>query len=166
MFIKSFLFFFTIMTLLGCSNLEFVYNFKDNIKYFHEQTLVNVSGDDSDSLSGYVHSRLKPNKSNSPVYELNIKSDKDVSASVIETDGTASKFSIKYNIRYKLKNSIKNCMLLDQKITTESFYDAKSSGYSFGTDISETESSINNLQSNADEFLRALSVVEFDNNCL
>ena len=57
-------------------------------------------------------------------------------------------------------------MLLDQKITTESFYDAKSSGYSFGTDISETESSINNLQSNADEFLRALSVVEFDNNCL
>ena len=154
------------MTLLGCSNLEFVYNFKDNIKYFHEQTLVNVSGDDSDSLSGYVHSRLKPNKSKSPVYELNIKSDKDVSASVIETDGTASKFSIKYNIRYKLKNSIKNCMLLDQKITTESFYDAKSSGYSFGTDISETESSINNLQSNADEYLRVLSVTEFDNNCL
>ena len=57
-------------------------------------------------------------------------------------------------------------MLINKKITTESYYDAKSSGYSFGTDVSEKESSVNNLQSNVDEFLKLLAITEFNSDCL
>ena len=167
MFINRFLFCLIIFLLLGCSNLEFVYNYQDSIKYFHKKTLVSTSGDDSDVLSSYINSRLKGNTdSKKAIYSLVVKSDKDVVASVIKKDATASKFQIKYNIFYKLRNNSKNCMLINKKITTESYYDAKSSGYSFGTDVSEKESSANNLQSNVDEFLKLLAITEFNSDCL
>ena len=85
---------------------------------------------------------------------------------MVEKDATASKFSIKYNISYRLRNNLKSCLLISKNIKTESYYDAKSSGYSFGTDVSEKESSVNNLQSNVDRFLDILAVEEFDEDCL
>ncbi len=166
MFMVRFLFCILIIALLGCSNLEFVYNYQDNIKFFHKKTLVSVSGDDSDVISGYLSSKLKTANDEKSTYGLTVKSDKDIDASIIEKDATASKFKIKYNISYKLKNNLENCLLINKKITTESYYDAKSSGYSFGTDVSEKESSVNNLQSNVDEFLNILAISELDKDCL
>ncbi len=166
MFIVRFLFCVVIMALMGCSNLEFVYNFQDNIKFFHKKTLVSVSGDDSDIINGYLVSKLKKAGNEKGVYNLVVKSNKDIDASVVEKDATASKFKIQYNISYKLKNNLENCLLINKKITTESYYDAKSAGYSFGTDVSEKESSVNNLQSNVDEFLNALAIAELNKDCL
>ena len=166
MLINRLIFLIITIVLFGCSNLEFVYDYKENTKLFNGKTTVSTSGDDSDLLSSYIYSKLRPPKNNDSIYRLEIKSTKDVKASVIEKDATASKFSTKYNIRYKLKNNTNNCLLIDKKITTESFYDAKSSGYSFGTDVSEKERSIKNMQSNVDEFLRILAFEELNSNCL
>ena len=54
MFVVRFLFCVTTIALMGCSNLEFVYNFQDNIKFFQKKTIVSVSGDDSDIINGYL----------------------------------------------------------------------------------------------------------------
>ena len=56
------------------------------------------------------------------------------------------------NFKTFFSDNTNNCLLIDKKITTESFYDAKSSGYSFGTDLAEKELSTKNLHSNIDRF--------------
>ena len=55
--------------------------------------------------------------------------------------------------------------IVEKKISTENFYDAKSAGYSFGTDLAEKELSERNLHSNIDQFLDELSINYSDLKC-
>ena len=65
---------------------------------------------------------------------------------------------IKHDLKYTLNNISKNCMILEKNILTKILYDAKSAGYSFGTDLAEKELSTKNLHSNIDQFISELSI--------
>ena len=69
-----------------------------------------------------------------------------IEAEVIKTDATASKFMIKHDLKYTLNNANKNCLAFEKNISTINSYDAKSAGYSFGTDLVEKESSIKKMK--------------------
>ena len=145
-----------LVVVISCSGFEFVYNapILDKIK---EKTLFSISGDDKDIINSYLLSKVGKAGSN-PTYILSIVSSGSIEATVIESDATASKFMIKHDLKYKLNNISNKCTVLEKNILTENLYDAKSAGYSFGTDLAEKELSIKNLHSNIDQFLNELSI--------
>ena len=142
--------------IISCSTLEFVYNNSDN-NQVNEKTLLSISGDNKDIINGYLLSKIGKTAGN-PAYALSIVSSSSIEAMVIEIDATASKFMIKHDLKYTLNNISKNCITFEKNISTKNLYDAKSAGYSFGTDLAEKELSTKNLHSNIDQFLNELSI--------
>ena len=69
-----------------------------------------------------------------------------------------AKFIIKNDLKYTFHNISKNCIDFEKNILTKNLYDAKSGGYSFGTDLAEKELSTKNLHSNIDQFISELSI--------
>ena len=65
---------------------------------------------------------------------------------------------IKHNLKYTLSNISNNCIAFEKNILTKNLYDAKSAGYSFGTDLAEKELYTKNLHSNIDQFINELSI--------
>ena len=146
------------VSIIGCSSLDFVYNNAFQItNKINENTLLSISGDNKDIINSYLISKVGEAGSN-PAYALSIVSSGVIEAAVIETDATASKFMIKHDLKYTLNNISKNCIAFEKNISTKNLYDAKSAGYSFGTDLAEKELSTKNLHSNIDQFLNELSI--------
>ena len=145
-----------LVLIISCSGYEFVYNIASFDK-INEKTLFSISGDDKDIIHSYLLSKVGKAGSN-PTYILSIVSSGSIEATVIESDATASKFMIKHDLKYKLNNISKKCAVLEKNILTENLYDAKSAGYSFGTDLAEKELYTKNLHSNIDQFINELSI--------
>ena len=145
-----------LVLIISCSGFEFVYNIAsfDKIK---EKTLFSISGDNKEIINSYLSSKIGRVESN-PSYILSIVSSGSIEAAVIEIDATASKFMIKHDLKYTFNNMNKNCITFEKNISTKNLFDAKSSGYSFGTDLAEKELSTKNLHYNIDQFLNELSI--------
>ena len=101
-----------------------------------------------------------------PKYKLLVNSLKTETAQAINKDATATKFSIQYLINYNLYNLYKNCKVFNKEITTTSTYNVRSEGYSFGTDLSQKESSIQAINKNIDEFIFYLNATSSLNSCV
>ena len=164
--IKRIFFFAPLLVLIiSCSGFEFVYNVPSEIiNKINKNTLLSISGDNKDIINGYLLSKVGE-AGNNPTYALLIVSNEATEAAVIETDATASKFLIKHDIKYTLNNMNKNCLIFEKNILTKNLYDAKSAGYSFGTDLAEKELSTKNLHSNIDQFLNELSINDNNLKC-
>ena len=145
-----------LVLIISCSDFEFVYNIAkfDKIK---EKTLFSISGDNKEIINSYLLNKIGKAQSD-PAYALSIVSSGSIEATVIQADATASKFMIKHDLKYTLNNISKNCMIFEKNILTKILYDAKSAGYSFGTDLAKKELSEKNLHSNIDQFLNELSI--------
>jgi len=155
--IKRIFFIIPLMVLIiNCSGFTFVYN-DVNFDKIKEKTLFSISGNNRDIINSYLLSKIGRSESN-PTYFLSIVSSESIDAAVIEADATASKFMIKHDIKYTLNNINKKCIIFEKNILTNNLYDAKSAGYSFGTDLAEKELSTKNLRSNIDQFLSELSI--------
>ena len=146
-----------LILIINCSGFEFVYNdtiiMNEKIK---EKVQFSISGDNKDIIKRYFISKIGE-VGNDPDYTLSIIANSLIKAEVIETDATASKFMIKHDLKYVLTNIENKCIAFEKNILTRNSYDAKSAGYSFGTDIAEREFSKQNLHSNIDQFLNQLS---------
>ena len=100
-----------------------------------------------------------------PKYRLSVDSIKTESAAVIKKDATASKFNIQYLISYDFYNLYKNCSVFQKEITTVNSYNVKSAGYSFGTDLSQKETSHQNIKKNINEFIFYLNTLSSLDKC-
>ena len=145
--------------IINCSGFEFVYNIA-NFDKIKEKTLFSISGDNKDIINSYLSNKFGK-VGGDPVYILSVVSSESIEAVVIESDATASKFMIKHDLKYKLDNINKKCTVFEKDILTKNSYDAKSAGYSFGTDLAEKELSTKNIHSNIDQFINELST-KFD----
>ena len=143
--------------MLGSCNLEFVYDLNMGALHIKNKTLFEISGDNTNEIYSQITNRLGATNSSDPIYKLTIKSSKKEIAQIIDKDATASKFRIEYDISYVVFHLKQNCNILKIKIITESTYDAKSAGYSFGTDLSEKESIVSAIKKNVDRFASALN---------
>ena len=147
-----------LVLIISCSDFEFVHHSGDYyIKKFNKKTSFSISGDNKDTINSYLSRKIGKAESN-PAYILSIVSSGSIEAAVIEIDATASKFMIKHDLKYTLNSVKKNCVIFEKNILTNNLYDAKSAGYSFGTDLAEKELSTKNLHSNIDQFLNELSI--------
>ena len=143
-------------TIISCSNFEFVYDFSDGLEKLHEETSLSIEGVDNDIINAYILSKLRTTNTDDALYLLTVTSSKRILAIVVEKDATASKFNIEHEITYNLKNIEINCIIVEDRIKTIDSYDSKSEGYSFGSDLSEKEVTINNIHSNINEFFNIL----------
>ena len=147
-----------LILIISCSRFEFLYNTSDNIEYgVKYKTLLSISGDNKDIINSYLLSKIGEAGDN-PAYALSIVSNGVIEAVVIGSDATASKFMIKHDLKYTLNDISKNCIAFEKNILTKNLYNAKSAGYSFGTDLAEKELSTKNLHSNIDQFINELSI--------
>ena len=155
-----------ILFVTNCANLEFVYNksFRQ-FEQLKENTNLIISGDESDEIYGQIVDILGVANSKNPNYNLTINSTRTDKAEVIEKDATASKFSIKYNIAYNLYNINKNCKIIEVINITKDFYDSKSAGYSFGTDLSKKETNTKIISKNINQFISSIDRYGELNNC-
>ncbi len=160
---RIFLLILLLALVINCSNLEFVYNTSYNNK-IKEKTLLSISGDNKNIINSYLLSKIGV-AGGSPAYVLSIVSSSSIEALVIETDATASKFKIGHDLKYILKNIDNNCIIIEKNILTNNIYEAKSAGYSFGTDLAEKELSKKNMHSNIDQFLDELLINYSDLKC-
>ena len=154
--IKIIFLFIFLFLLNNCSDLEFVYK-KNETFILKNLTDLNVGGEDSNDIYNSLKEKIEDNKKNDAKYKLVVNSQKTESAQVIDKDATASKFNIEYIITYEIYNLNKNCKIYKKQITTLSNYSAKSAGYSFGTDLSQKEGSIKNINKNINLFISSVN---------
>ena len=145
-----------LVLIIGCSGFEFVYNAAGFDK-INEKTLFSISGNDKDVINSYLLNKVGKVGSD-PAYILSIVSTRSTEAAVIEADATASKFMIEHDLKYIMSDIGKNCIVFETNISTKILYNAKSAGYSFGTDLAEKELSVKNLHANIDQFINELSI--------
>ena len=152
-----------ILILNSCGGFEFVYKTNKNDFLIKNTTNINVDGDESEQVYISLRDAIGDIEDN-PKYRLLVNSLKTESAIVINKDATASKFQIKYSIDYDLYNLYKNCKIFNKEVTSLSTYNAKAAGYSFGTDLSQKESSVQNIKNNIDEFISFVNQLDI-NSC-
>tara|TARA_Y100001960_G_C14564159_1_gene772393 strand:- start:156 stop:647 length:492 start_codon:yes stop_codon:yes gene_type:complete len=150
--------------LLSCSNFDFVYNSSSDLKELKEEVVVLVVGDDMELIKNYLLKKVGTGGEN-PRYLLKIESQKNIDASIINKDATASKFTIKHTLNYNFFNNDSGCLILNKVITTQSSYDAKSAGYSFGTDLSAKHTNSKDIESNIDKFIQEINSLQNNLSC-
>ena len=94
---------------------------------------------------------------NEAEYSLLLNIIKSSSNIVTESDQTASKIEIEHVINYVLSNVVSECVIAERSISTVSTYDSKSSGYSFGTDLSKKEIERKNIELNLENFINYIT---------
>ena len=146
-----------LLFLTNCAELEFVYKKKDS-NILEKNTILQVVGDDRDNIYDILLNYLSP--PNNPKYKIIVDSSRTDTATVVDTDATASKFSVKYSLLYDFYNLEKKCTVVNKTIVTEDSYDAKSAGYSFGTDLSKQETAIRSLEKNISIFFNDLNKID------
>ena len=140
----------------NCTNFDFVYKLNNEVNELKNNTKLIIVGDEAIEIYSYIKEIIGSTSNEDSNYILSIDSVQTELAQVIEKDATASKFSIEYNISYNLYGLRQNCEIINAKILTKSFYDSKSAGYSFGTDLSKKETEIKIISRNIDQFISSI----------
>jgi len=153
------------LILTGCSDFEFIYDSSYLKSPLINLTKISISGDGAEQAKIYVDESIGNN--NNGEYFLSIIISKNTTVQKIETDSTASKFTIEHIMSYALINSKNNgCPLAKEIISTSTNYNAKSAGYDFGTDTSKKEAEYNNIIKNIDKFFIKLRNKNSELECL
>ena len=151
--------------LVSCGGFEFVYKTNQNIFLIKNLTSVSIDGDDASEIHVILVDMIG-NNFDDPKYNISLNSKKTESASVVTKDATASQFSIQYVIYYDLYSVNRGCKIYSREIKTSTFYNARSEGYSFGTELSQKESSSQIIEKNINNFLTSLELLPSINSCI
>ena len=139
--------------MVGCQGFDFVYDKSPTIKLLENRTQIIALGDDTKSqLNSFIGTSV-----NNGVFSLLITSVKTSKNVVIKNDQTVSQIEIKHILNYSLQKSDGGCIISEATISSNSTYNLKSSGYSFGTDLAKKETTQNNIEKNINDFFRFLN---------
>ena len=147
-----FIFFF----LLGCANLEFVYE-KNDKNPLKNSTSLAITGDQKNIAYTQLVSLV--GQGDEKIYILEVAIQEAISKEVVGSDSATLKYNVSHTINYNLIKAKKKCLLLSKKITTTTNYNSKSAGYNFGTDASKTKTIENNIKNNIENFLKKTSAL-------
>tara|TARA_B100001123_G_C15177823_1_gene974109 strand:+ start:781 stop:1278 length:498 start_codon:yes stop_codon:yes gene_type:complete len=149
--------FFILFLFYGCGSWEFVHKNETGELPLNNKTYLLIAGDNSPKFKSLISEKIGDVKSEDAVYKLSVNSEKTKSALVINEDATASQFLTEFFVSYEIYNLEEKCNIFVDGFKTESSFNAKSAGYSFGTDFSEERSTFLNIQKNVDEFMSSLN---------
>tara|TARA_B110000438_G_scaffold297848_1_gene344929 strand:- start:2582 stop:3085 length:504 start_codon:yes stop_codon:yes gene_type:complete len=153
---------FLFLIIFSCSSWEFVYKdalpnpLKGKTEIFQNTT----------NSFAYQYLKQRLDNSQNSNYKLIVSFTKKTANLITKKDQTASKIEISYLISYLVKDKKKQCDVYNKKFKTNSYYNSKSSGYSFGTDLSKKNTEESVVKKNIDMFFQDLSNNHQDLNCL
>ena len=141
-----------LLFIVGCANLEFVYNDNRPDDKIQNKIQLSVSGNGKPEIIRYFSEKIGSDeeKGSLVLQVISTKSEKNL---VTENDGSTLKSEITRSIEYALLKKKERCLISSKTINTRSIYNSKAAGYNFGTDISIAEISKTNIQDNIDEYL-------------
>jgi hypothetical protein len=148
-------------TPISCSDLVFVYDKKQIESPLQTATSWIINGDEKNILGVLLGKKIKSAKK--ATYILNVVSKKKETNIITEVNQVATKINLEFKIKYSLSFIKNNCLLYSDDITTEASYNAKSEGYSFGTDISKSKITEELIEENIDSFLNKVEISIFKN---
>lgn len=151
--ISIFIFF---VFIVSCSSVEFVYENNNNINKYKNNTEIVSLGGDNKYLVSYLSQKINSNKDDGK-YTINVSSQHFETVTATNQDQSASSYYINDIVKYELINNFEECVLYIDAIETGFSYNTKSEGYSFGTDKSIEKNKKQNLQHNAEIFLKKIS---------
>ncbi len=160
--INVFLFF---VLLASCSSIEFVYDKKYSVDKYIKNTKIVSLNEKNEYLISYLSKKLESNEQANE-YTLNINSQLVETITSTNQDQSAASYYINNIIEYRMINNSKNCTVYLDTIETGFSYNAKSAGYSFGTDKSIEKNKKQNVEYNADVFLKQISSLSKDEECI
>ena len=144
----------------GCSGFDFVYEKNIENNKLDNNTIFNISGDDDIIIKIEMKNLITESNQGEESYLININSTKTVKNLVVEDNQVASQIEISHDIEYALFNTLESCSVSNKKIKTTSEYNAKSSGYDYGSDSSKGEIITQNIKSNIRQYLQYISSLE------
>ena len=152
---KNFFYLVFFLSVIGCSSFDFVYEKnQDNsiINSLNNKMSLSLNGEDTTDVKSLISNKINITN-NEAEYSLSLNTAKTSKNIVTESDQTASKIEIKHVIDYVLTNIVSECVIVQRSISTVSTYDSKSSGYSFGSDLSKKEIERKSIEQNLDNFI-------------
>ena len=161
--IKIFLIVLVALT-IGCRDFEFIYDKSSTIKLLENNTQVIVSGDDISIIKSQLNNAVGPSIGGGE-FKLLVTSSKTSSNTVIKDNQTVSQIGINHILNYSLQKRDGGCIISEKKISSDSVYNLKSSGYSFGTDLEKKETTYNNVEKNINNFFQFLNLNHSNLSC-
>ena len=160
--VNGFLFF---VFLTSCSSIEFVYDKKNNVGKYTKNTRIVALSDNNEYLISYLRTKLENNEEGNE-YTLNVSSRLEETITSTNQDQSAASYYINSIVEYELINNSDSCAVYLDTIETGFSYNTKSAGHSFGTDKSIEKSKKQNLEYNAEVFLKQISSLSKGEVCI
>ena len=157
--------FLVFLFLASCSSIEFVYDKKYNLNKYMKNTKIVSLSEKNEYLLSYLNKKLENNEEANE-YTLNISSQIVEKITSTNQDQSATSYYINSIVEYKLINNLENCTIYLETIETGFSYNTKSAGYSFGTDKSIEKNKKQNLEYNAEVFLKQISSLSKNEVCI
>ena len=151
--------------LVSCSSIEFVYDKKYNVDKYIKNTKIVSLNEKNEYLISYLSKKIE-NKEESNEYTLKISSQLVETITSTNQDQSAASYYINNIVEYELINNSEKCVVYLDIIETGFSYNTKSAGYSFGTDKSIEKSKNQNLEYNAEVFLKQISSLSKNEVCI
>ena len=140
---------------VSCGGFEFTYDKSPTIKLLENNTQVIVSGDDVSIIKSQLNNIVVASTSDGE-FKLLVTSSKTSTNAVIKDNQTVSQIGINHVLNYNLQKRGGGCIISEKKISSDSVYNLKSSGYSFGTDLAKKETAHDNVEKNINKFFKFL----------
>ena len=158
MILKITTYFLFVFYLSSCSNWLFVYSqdeYKRTISSLYQNTSLDISGTDISIIKSLLNKKIgRPKKSK---YRLSIISNKKEINLVTQSNQVVTLVKIQHNFSYSFFSKENNCVVMEKNIVTEGQYNAKSNGYSFGSDLSKAKINDDLIEENINDFLSMLT---------
>ena len=151
--------------LVSCSSIEFVYDKKYNVDKYIKNTKIVSLNEKNEYLISYLSKKIENNEESNE-YTLKISSQLVETITSTNQDQSAASYYINNIVEYELINNSEKCAVYLDIIETGFSYNTKSAGYSFGTDKSIEKSKNQNLEYNAEVFLKQISSLSKNEVCI
>ncbi len=159
---KKFFFIFLFFTIISCSDIEFVYEEKNNIiNTMYEKTNVITSGLDLVYIQSYLPTIFGNVKDRN--FDLFINIEERKTKRSIETNQATSNLRYELRFIYTLESINKNCITYEKEILSYFSVIPKSSGYNYGTDASLEKKYELAIVENLNQFVSFLSEADIKN---
>ena len=161
---KKLLIIFFIIFVTACSDIEFIYNDKENlVNPLYERTKIDITGVDLSFINSYLPMFFGNTYNEDFILSINI-GEKKLKRSVETNQSTTT---LRYELRffYSILSKELNCIVFDKEILSYFSIVPKSSGYNYGTDASLEKKYELAVTDNLNQFISLLSDEQVKN-CL
>ena len=146
----------SILSMVSCSGIEFVYKEQENLTNpIYNKTVVNLSGKEIPFTQRYISTYI--GNGSDKIYSLGISIAEEKIKRSVQSNQAVSKMDYNLEFVYLLRDLNKNCVVYEKSLISNFSYVPKSEGYNFGSDESLDQMYKLATKENIERFVRFIS---------